>query len=103
MYGQFKSIVQCPNEQCGHVSVTFDPFSVCSLPILNTASKTLEITFIKDQVYTRKLNLAYSLEKSPTLEDLLPDLRSKVGLSSETPLLIYVGSYSSCEVVDIKE
>jgi len=41
MYGQFKSKVQCPNESCGHVSITFDPFSACTVPILNNERKTL--------------------------------------------------------------
>jgi ubiquitin C-terminal hydrolase len=31
MFGQYKSKITCPT--CGKVSVTFDPFSVCTLPI----------------------------------------------------------------------
>lgn len=31
--GLYKSRVACPNQACGHVSVTFDPFSFLSLPL----------------------------------------------------------------------
>ena len=43
-YGQLKSRVQC--SLCGHVSITFDPFNVCSLPIpRGTSSSTYSIKY----------------------------------------------------------
>jgi ubiquitin C-terminal hydrolase len=32
-YGQFKSKLTCPDPNCKKVSITFDPFSLISLPI----------------------------------------------------------------------
>lgn len=33
MHGQFKSTVKCPEADCNHISVTFEPFMNISLPI----------------------------------------------------------------------
>ena len=33
MHGQFKSTVKCPETDCNHISVTFEPFMNISLPI----------------------------------------------------------------------
>lgn len=33
MHGQFKSTVKCPEVDCNHISVTFEPFMNISLPI----------------------------------------------------------------------
>lgn len=39
MYGQYRSVVQCPT--CDRVSITFDPFSVCSLPLVDNSRKSI--------------------------------------------------------------
>lgn len=33
MHGQFMSTVQCPEIDCNHISITFEPFMNISLPI----------------------------------------------------------------------
>ena len=33
MHGQFKSTVRCPESDCNHLSITFEPFMNISLPI----------------------------------------------------------------------
>lgn len=33
MHGQFKSTVRCPEPECNHLSITFEPFMNISLPI----------------------------------------------------------------------
>ena len=33
MHGQFKSTVRCPEPDCNHISVSFEPYSQISLPI----------------------------------------------------------------------
>lgn len=40
-YGQLKSKLQCT--QCGHLSLTFDPFNILSLPVPN--QKLIEVSF----------------------------------------------------------
>ncbi len=44
MYGQYRSVVDCP--KCTKRSIQFDPFCMCSLPIINNSLKKLEITFL---------------------------------------------------------
>lgn len=46
MYGQYKSIVDCP--KCQYESIQFDPFLVVSLPLVNNNKKNFEIIFIRD-------------------------------------------------------
>jgi ubiquitin carboxyl-terminal hydrolase 4/11/15 len=46
-HGQYKSTVECDNEDCRNVSVTFDPFMYLSLPIGNhDKQRTLEVKFV---------------------------------------------------------
>ena len=68
MYGQYKSMVQCPNENCKHLSITFDPFSVCSLPLVDNSKKRIELVVLKDHIYSKKVNYNYTVEKDYTVE-----------------------------------
>ncbi len=61
MYGQFKSKVECPNEACKNISITFDPFSVCTLPLIDNSKKKIELTFVKDYIYTKKFYLTFGM------------------------------------------
>ncbi len=69
MYGQYKSIVDCPN--CNFESIQFDPFLVCSLPIMNTSKKTMEITFLKDHIYTIKVVVGFETSQKWTMSNVL--------------------------------
>ena len=69
MYGQYKSMVQCPREECKHLSITFDPFSVCSLPLVDNSKKNMEIVVLKDHIYSKKVNFSFTVEKDYTVEE----------------------------------
>lgn len=43
--GQYKSVLTCPQPECGRVSVTFDPFMYLSLPIPVTNNRTVLVTY----------------------------------------------------------
>jgi len=43
-HGQLKSTLVCPD--CGHISITFDPFMYLSVPLPSTTDRFLEVTFI---------------------------------------------------------
>ena len=45
-YGQYKSVLNCP--QCKNESVQFDPFLMCSMPLVNNNRKKMEIVFLRD-------------------------------------------------------
>ena len=70
-YGQFKSIVECPNPSCKNLSITFDPFSNVTLPLKDNSKKTLELIYLKDHIYSKKVYLTYSLDKDYTMDDMM--------------------------------
>jgi len=39
MYGQYKSIVDCPD--CKYKSIQFDPYLMVSLPLVNSNQKNI--------------------------------------------------------------
>ena len=48
MYGQYKSIVDCP--KCQSKSIQFDPFLLLSLPLINNNKKNLNVVFVKNHI-----------------------------------------------------
>jgi ubiquitin C-terminal hydrolase len=46
LQGQLKSKVVCPEEQCGRVSITFDPFMFLSVPLPSVAETSISVTFV---------------------------------------------------------
>jgi len=44
MHGQYKSKITCPT--CNHVSITFDPFLTCTLPLPTKENKKISFFFI---------------------------------------------------------
>lgn len=103
MYGQFKSVVQCPNEHCKFLSITFDPFSSCTLPLVDNSKKSIEIMTLRQHIYSKKVHLTYSLDKEYTVEEKLDELRSLLGAKADARVVLYVASYTSCEAISQKE
>jgi hypothetical protein len=95
--------VQCPNENCNHLSITFDPFSVCSLPLVDNSKKNIELVVLKNHVYSKKTNYSYTSEKDYTVEEKLPELRALMGVDPQARVMLYVASYTSCEAISLKE
>jgi hypothetical protein len=63
------------------MSITFDPFSVCSLPIIDNTRKSIEICYVYDQIYSKKLTLSYTMEKDFTLADKAEELIKMAGFN----------------------
>lgn len=57
MYGQYRSVVDCPT--CNKRSIQFDPFCMCSLPIINNALKRIEITYLEKHLNMVKLQVSF--------------------------------------------
>ena len=66
-YGQFKSTLYCPNENCNNISTTFDPFLSLSLP-LNYKTETFELSclFIFYDISLIPLNLTVTFNSEVT-------------------------------------
>lgn len=81
MFGQFKSIVDCP--QCKYESIQFDPFLMCTLPIVNDNLKKLEVVYLRDHFYMTTLTICYEANWNWKMTDLFQDVKKKLGLPDE--------------------
>ena len=78
MFGQFKSIVDCP--KCQFESIQFDPFLMCTLPIINDNLKKLEVNFLKDHLGIIQLTICYDATWGWKVQDLLQEVKKKLSL-----------------------
>lgn len=97
MYGQFRSVVDCP--ACKKRSIQFDPFCMCSLPIINNALKKLEITYLENHLFMHKLQVCFDKSWNWTMRDVAEEVKKSIKKPTSN-LIFYVGSYSSCEMID---
>lgn len=66
LYGQYKSIVDCP--KCQYESIQFDPFLMLSLPLINNNKKNIELIFIKDHTEEISVNISYDIKDKITFK-----------------------------------
>jgi ubiquitin carboxyl-terminal hydrolase 4/11/15 len=66
-HGQYKSVVTCPNEQCGRVSITFDPFMSLTTPLPNSKSRELVVTLIPADGSITPIRFSLSVNKFASL------------------------------------
>lgn len=76
MYGQYRSKLDCPD--CGYKSVQFDPFMMCSLPIINSTQKRIEITYLENNLYMHKNQISFDKSWKWTMEDIEKQLKKKL-------------------------
>lgn len=78
------------------MSITFDPFSSCTLPLVDNSKKTLELVTLREHIYSKKVHLTYSLDRDYTVEEKLDELRTLLGAKPDSRVVLYVASYTSC-------
>ena len=100
MYGQYKSVVDCP--KCGYHSTQFDPFCMCSLPLKNNTMKKMEVTYIENHLVMHKITISYDKSWNWKMSDIMKELAKKIG-KPNTNLIAYTASYSSSDVVDLNK
>lgn len=95
-FGQFKSQITCP--KCKHTSVTFDSFSICSLPIPNQTQ--LEVFFgLSDNIVKPTRMLVKYDEKV----DKLGDIRTRVAEMTQVhpdSLYGFIASKTSVQILE---
>jgi ubiquitin carboxyl-terminal hydrolase 4/11/15 len=96
--GQVKSRVQCPEEGCGRISTTFDPFMYLSVPIPGATDRTMQVTFFPLDPQERKKNIKVTLPKSSTLSALLQKVSIVMQAQGITPELILVDNLRAADV-----
>ncbi len=101
MFGQFKSRIQCPD--CDKISITFDPFSVCSLPIPQAYEETLKLIFVPlDRIKSLPVKIEIEFHK---LNDSMKSVRENLSEMINIPverLTFAVASEDEYEVVDMR-
>lgn len=98
MYGQYRSVVDCPT--CNQRSIQFDPFCMCSLPLINSSLKKLEITFLDRHLIMIKLQVCFDKSWGWTMKQVAEEIKKQMNRTNVN-LTFYVGSYSSCEIINI--
>ena len=81
MFGQFKSIVDCP--KCEYECIQLDSFLMCSLPSGNDNVKKLEILYLKDHLQATTITICYEVSWGWKMSDILKDLRKKLDISQD--------------------
>lgn len=72
---------------------------MCSLPLINKSVKKIELTFVREYIYSKKVYFHFSMEREYTLKEKLGELRELLGIEESKNLAVYTSSYSSCELV----
>ena len=97
MYGQYRSMLDCPN--CSYHSIQFDPFLMCSLPIINSSAKRLEINYIENNLSCHKIQVSFQKTWNWTMENVGNQLAKKLGTNGKK-LIFYVATYATCQLID---
>uniref|UniRef100_A0A6B2L134 ubiquitinyl hydrolase 1 n=1 Tax=Arcella intermedia TaxID=1963864 RepID=A0A6B2L134_9EUKA len=71
-HGQLKSTLKCPDVECGHVSVTFDPFIYLSLPL--PSIRTMDIIVVDSNPQQTPIKIKVDVNSNGTVLDLKNDL-----------------------------
>ena len=67
-YGQLKSRVQCT--QCDHVSLTFDPFNVLSVPIPAQKNQTFTVKYLPYNIGERPVEFQLCVGEYVTVSEI---------------------------------
>lgn len=78
MYGQYKSRLQCP--KCDKISITFDPFLMCPLPIPQKEVKTFELLYVQDKLSLVKVQIPYEESSKPKIKDMIDKTAEMLGV-----------------------
>jgi ubiquitin C-terminal hydrolase len=106
-HGQMRSRLVCPS--CAQVSVTFDPFSVLSLPLPRSGTRGVQVTYVPLKVAGKSVEqLTVQVNRAGTVRDLCEEVGKAVGAKPERLFVaelyqksVYKEYASSAEVASI--
>ena len=78
-YGQYKSILQCPI--CKKYSITFDPFSIISLPIPQNDKISLELYYVPYDIRKNISKVIVTLTKFDKINKIREELVNKLNVN----------------------
>jgi len=70
--------VVCPDQECGNVSITFDPFMFLSVPVPSLEITYLEITFVSLNPEDSMKKYSFKIEEEDTISTLKTKLSQKI-------------------------
>ena len=98
LYGQYKSTLYCPEDTCGNVSTTFDPFLSVSLPL---ASRTKTYTIVCFFILYNTSMKAVKIEVPFNSECTIMALRNKISIIMNIhPFSFIIGKLESTNGFD---
>ncbi|CAE7198598.1 UBP5 [Symbiodinium necroappetens] len=90
--GLFKSVVRCPEKECGRVSVTFDPFLSAKLSLTSTAEQrqtSFTLLLVRDSVKGYQ-QVKVRVNKEASVKELIQAAADEVGEGLEASKCILV-------------
>ena len=84
-HGQLKSTVTCPD--CGHISVTFDPFMYLSLPLQQESSRNIEISLWRLNLFERATKYSVKVPRGGKVSDVRKELARLAGISAKNMII----------------
>jgi ubiquitin carboxyl-terminal hydrolase 4/11/15 len=95
-YGQYKSILQCPI--CQKYSITFDPFSVVSLPVPQDTKVHITVHYVSYSFKKKIIRTVAALEREATVDELRNHLVETLGIKKFSTIF-YIASFKGIEKV----
>ena len=86
MHGQFKSLVQCP--RCTRYSITFDPFSVLSVPLPSESKIAISFIFVPYDLSKKSMKCAVSANKNDTVDAFRVQVAQLLGIHKDSMMLV---------------
>jgi len=86
-HGQYKSVLKCP--RCSRYSVTFDPFSMVTLPVPILQAEVNEINFfyIAHDLSKQVIKSSVAVDKKAKVKDLRVEIASELSVPMERLLI----------------
>ena len=72
---------------------------MCSLPIINNSTKTIEVTYLVDHVVFEKMTVTFEKSSGWKMYDVLNEVKKRIN-KPESRLITYVASYASCDIIN---
>ena len=90
MHGQYKSVVNCP--LCQRYSVTFDPFSVISLPVPAPKEHNIVFYYVPYDMSKKITKCSMSLGKTATINDVRNRIATLFGVSRDSSTFVMLSA-----------
>lgn len=100
-HGLFKSTLVCPD--CGHVSVTFDPFCYLSVPLPVSHKRVMEVFFVSMDPRRKPEQHRLVVPKKGKISDLCMALAKHTGVSPERMMVADVFSHRFYKIFQLDE